>query len=112
MVFDNAALQALGDTPLPGSRSSSPLHSLPLKEERPHKEEETPSSILLSVVISYQVCPYCKRDYYVTELYDEDFLNTPDWRNNLEDLRINTPGDLTSFKIRKYLYQHFIMSGY
>ena len=48
MVFDNAALQALGDTPLPGSRSSSPLHSLPLKEERPHKEEETQPPVVIS----------------------------------------------------------------
>ena len=107
MVFSKAALLALFTVPPPlRSRSSSPVNH----EETPSEEEETPPPP--QPIPSQQVCPYCERDYCVAEFFVEDFMGTIAWDRTLEDLRMNTPGELSNRKIRKHLYRHFVINGY
>ena len=39
-------------------------------------------------------------------------MGTIAWDRTLEDLRTNTPGELSNRKIRKVLYRHFVINGY
>ena len=110
MIFTNAALEELSNIPPPlRSRSSSPKTP---EEEKPSEEEATPPPTPPLPVISLQVCPYCERDFCVAEFFDENFLRTEAWPRTLEDVRMNTPGGLSSRQIRKHLYRHFVMNGY
>ena len=115
MFFNKAALIVLFDIPGPVlSRSSSPVNP---DEEEPSEEEETPSEEEEAPptpppVVSHQVCPYCERDYCVAEFFDENFMRTLEWIRTLEDLRMNTPGELSNRQIRKHLYRHFVINGY